>query len=96
MPAPAGPVSNANATRQANHEKSLIKVNEQARKAMGILMGLFHPDSNAHRSLTTWYAEILPGLTPLQARRKDSTSEMFLRNGRENISLTSSTTWTLF
>ena len=71
MPAPAGPVSNANATRQANHEKSVIKVNEQARKAMGILMGLFHPDCNAHRSLTTWYAEILPGLTPLQARRRD-------------------------
>ena len=71
MPAPAGPVSNANATRQANHEKTVIKVNEQARKAMGILMGLFHPDCNAHRSLTTWYAEILPGLTTLQARRKD-------------------------
>ena len=71
MPAPAGPISNANATRQANHEKSVIKVNEQARKAMGILMGLFHPDCNAHRSLTTWYAEILPGLTPLQARRRD-------------------------
>ena len=71
MPAPAGPVSNANATRQANHEKSVIKVNEQARKAMGILMGLFHPDCNAHRSLTTLYAEVLPGLTPLQARRKD-------------------------
>ena len=49
----------------------MIKVNEQARKAMGILMGLFHPDCNAHRSLTTWYAEILPGLIPLQARRKD-------------------------
>ena len=38
---------------------------------MGILMGLFHPDCNAHRSLTTWYAEILPGLTPLQTRRED-------------------------
>ena len=24
MPAPAGPVSNANATRQVNHEKSVI------------------------------------------------------------------------
>ena len=71
MPAPAGPISNSNATRQANHEKSVIKVNEQARKAMGILMGLFHPDCNAHRSLTTWYAEVLPGLTPLQARRRD-------------------------
>ena len=63
MPAPAGPISNA--------EKSVIMVNEQARKAMGILMGLFHPDCNAHRSLTTLYAEVLPGLTPLQARRKD-------------------------
>ena len=71
MPAPAGPASNANAARFANHEKSVIKVNEQARKAMGILMGLFHPDCNAHRSLTEWYAEVLAGLTPLQARRKD-------------------------
>ena len=71
MPAPAGPASNANATRFANHERSVIKVNEQARKAMGLLMGLFHPDCNAHRSLTAWYAEVLPGLTPLQSRRKD-------------------------
>ena len=71
MDAPANPALNANAARLANHEKSMIKVNEQARKAMGILMGLFHPDCNAHRSLTEWYAKILPGLTPLQARRRD-------------------------
>ena len=54
MPAPAGPVSNANATRQANHEKSVIKVNEQARKAMGILMGLFQ--YNLDTILKTWEA----------------------------------------
>ena len=71
MPAPAGPANNANASRFANHEKSVIKVNEQARKAMGILMGLFHADCNAHRSLTEWFSEVLPGLTPAQVRRKD-------------------------
>ena len=92
MPAPAGP----NATRQANHEKSVIKVNEQARKAMGILMGLFHPDCNAHRSLTTWYAEVLPGLTPLQLEEEISTSEMHSRNGKESISLINNTILTLF
>ena len=40
-------------------------------KTMDILMGLFHPDCNAQRSLTAWYAEVLPAFTPLQSRRKD-------------------------
>ena len=70
-PHAVGAALNANAARQANHEKSVAKVGEHSRKAMGILMGLFHPDCNAHRSLTTWYAEALPGLTVLQRRRKD-------------------------
>lgn len=58
-------------SQRANHEKSVAKVSEHSRKAMGILMGLFHPDCNAHRSLVAWYGEVLPGLTPLQIRRKD-------------------------
>ena len=61
-PHAVGAALNANAARQANHEKSVAKVGEHSRKAMGILMGLFHPDCNAHRSLTAWYAEALPGL----------------------------------
>ena len=70
MPAPASPASNANATRFANHENSVIKVNEQARKAMGILMGLFHPDCNAHRSLTAWCTNVSKGLITLKMQHR--------------------------
>ena len=71
-PAPAvGAALNANAARQANHDKTVLKVNADSRKAMGILMGLFNPDSNAHRSLIGWFNEPLVGLTALQMRRKD-------------------------
>ena len=74
-PAPlaaVGAALNANATRQSNHDKSVLKVNADARKAMGILMSLFDPDCNAHRSLAGWFAEPLPALvTPLERRRKD-------------------------
>ena len=64
-PAPAvGAALSANAARQANHDKTVSKVNADSRKPTGILMSLFNPDSNAHRSL-------IIGLTALQMRRKD-------------------------
>ena len=47
-----GATLNANAARQANHDKTVLKVNADSRKAMGILMGLFNPDCKAHRSLS--------------------------------------------
>ena len=71
-PAPAvGATLNANAARQANHDNTVLKVNADSRKAMGILMGPFNPDSNAHHSLIGWFNEPLVGLTALQMRRKD-------------------------
>ena len=71
-PAPAvGAALNANAARQAYHDKNVLKVNADSRKAMGILMGLFNPDSNAYRSLIGRFNEPLVGLTALQLRRKD-------------------------
>ena len=61
------------AARMENHEKSVRKLNADASKAMGILMSIFHPDSNAHRSLVIWFTEpIVPALvTSLELRRRD-------------------------
>ena len=47
-----GATLKANSARQANHDKTVLKVNADSRKAMGILMGLFNPDCKAHRSLS--------------------------------------------
>ena len=60
--------------RMAAYEKSLQKLNNDANKAMGMLLSLFDPECNCHRSLIKWFSEAIVAVPPLDAqqlRRKD-------------------------
>lgn len=67
-------------TRKENHDKSVLKMNEQSSKAMGLLINLFDPTCNAHRELAAWFAAAIPGLDAVQRMRGD----FHFRNAWEN------------